>query len=122
MTHLSPADLEFLKAIESWEPPRIVEEYRAYYDDEGWVTGFAGSGFPDGDNWIHIPRETYITHNWQHLKVKDGKLTRVEPTYDHVFALTLSDKGYKVVKNHAGILLESGEDHPNVEYYERRNR
>lgn len=121
MTNLSPADSEFLKAIESWQPPKITEEYRAYYDEEGWVTGFAGSGFPEGNNWVNIPREIYVAHNWQNLKVKDGKLIRIEPTYDHLFALTSSDKGFKVVKNHAGILLESGEEYPNVEYYECRN-
>lgn len=122
MTNLSPADLEFLKAFESWQAPQVNEEYRAYYTNEGWVTGFAGSGFPNDGNWINIPRETYITHDWQNLKVVDGKLIRVEPVYNHVFALTTSNKGYKVVKNHAGIILESDEEYPTVEYYERRDR
>lgn len=121
MTNLSLADLEFLKAIESWQPPAIVEEYRAYYDNEGQVTGFAGSGFPIEGNWIPISRETYLAHNWQNLKVKDGKLIHVEPTYNHIFALTISDKGFKVVKNHAGIILEPAEEYSTVEYYERRN-
>lgn len=121
MTKLSQADLEFLKALESWSAPTIREEYRAYYDDQGWVIGFAGSGFPAGDNWIHIPRETYTTHDWQNLKVQDGKLIRVDPVYNHCFLLTPSDKGFKVVKNHAGIILEPGEEYPNAEYYECRN-
>lgn len=121
MTNLSLADLEFLKAFESWQAPDVVEEYRAYYDDDGWVTGFAGSGFPENGNWITISRDQYVTHEWNNLKVKDDKLVRIETTNNHVFALTLSDKGSKVVKNHAGILIESGEDYPTVEYYDRRH-
>lgn len=122
MTNLSPADLEFLKALEFWQEPEIVEEYRAYYDDEGRVLGFSGSGFPKDGNWIFISREVYITHDWQYYKVKDGQLIKEIPKFDHIFALTHSDKGYKVVKNHAGIILEPDEEYPHVEYYERRNR
>lgn len=99
----------------------VLEEYRAYYDDQGTVLFFTGSGFPISGNWINISRDVYITHNWDNLKVKDGKLIRVETVYEHVFALTRSNKGYKVVQNHAGILLESGEEYPEVEYYDRRN-
>lgn len=122
MTNLSPAEQEFLKAFENFHAPTVHEEYRAYYDDDGWVIGFAGSGFPEQGQWINISRDEYMTHDWQNFKVKDGKLLRIELTNKHLFALTPSNKGYTVVKNHAGILLEPGEEYPEVEYYERRHR
>jgi len=115
-----PGEAEFLQALELLtDHPVASTEYRAYYDADGCVTGFSGSGFPDGDNWIHISREIYILHDWNFLKVVDGKIIRVEPTYLHHFALTRSNKGVKVVKGHASIVVE--DDYLETEYYERRN-
>lgn len=120
---MSPAEQELAKAFADIQPVKVVEEYRAYYDAEGWITGFAGSGFPENmDNWVHIPRELYVTHTWNHLRLIDGNIVKIEPNYNHYFALTKSNKGFKIVKGHAGIILE---DHDNysgqVEYYEKRN-
>jgi hypothetical protein len=115
-----PGESEFLQALASITVPPIVEEYRAYYDTDGCVTGFSGSGFPDTDNWINISRELYITHDWSCMRVVDGKICRVEPDYFHHFALTRSSKGVRVVKGHAGIVVE--DDYSETEYYERRNR
>jgi hypothetical protein len=115
-----PGESEFLQALTSITVSPIVEEYRAYYDADGWVTGFSGSGFPDTDNWINISREIYVTHDWSCMRVVDGKIFRVEPVYFHHFALTRSNKGVRVVKGHAGIVIE--DDYLETEYYERRNR
>ena len=119
---MTPAELELAKAFANIQPTTVVEEYRAYYDNDGWITGFAGSGFPDNnDNWIHIPRELYVTHNWNHLKLVDGKIIKIEPTYNYYFPLTKSSKGFKIVKNHAGIIIEPGESYTGkTEYYEKR--
>jgi hypothetical protein len=53
------------------------------------------------------------------MRVVDGKICRVEPDYFHHFALTRSNKGVKVVRGHAGIVVE--DDYLETEYYERRN-
>lgn len=118
---MTPAEQELAKAFADIQPVTVVEEYRAYYDADGWITGFAGSGFPKNqDNWIHIPRELYITHTWNHLRLVDGKIIKIEPTYNWHFPLTKSTKGFKIVKNHAGIILEKDEQYSDVEYYDKR--
>jgi hypothetical protein len=120
-TLLSPAELEFIKAFESIESVEVIEEYRAYYDENGWVTTFCGSNHPAGDNWISIPKELYITHNHLHLRVVNDKLVKDIPTNKHFFPLTKSNKGVKIVKNHAGLILEPGEAYVDTEYYDKRN-
>lgn len=112
---------EFLQAFSNIVPVTVIEDYRAYYDAEGCVTGFAGSGFPDGDNWISIDRELYITHNWTNLHVVDGKIVYIAPVYYYHFSLTRGTKGVKVVKYHAGLVVESDEEYTDIEYYDKRN-
>jgi hypothetical protein len=122
-TLLTPAEQELAKAFADIQQVTVVEEYRAYYDSEGWITGFAGSGFPKNmDNWVHIPRDLYITHNWNHLRLVEGKIVKIEPIYNWYFQLTKSTKGFKIVKNHAGIILNESDDYQgDTEYYEKRN-
>jgi hypothetical protein len=115
------ANEEFLKAFESIKPNEYKEEYRAYYDDDGWILFFTGSGFPEGDNWVNIERELYITGDWQYLKLVDGKIVKILPNYNHYFPLTKSTKGAKVVKNHAGIILDPSEEYTDIEYYDKSN-
>lgn len=121
MTKILSAEEELLQAFANIEPINIVEEYRAYYDDDGWITGFAASGFPEGDNWIAIDRELYVTHNWRDMRLVDGKITYIPPKHYYYFSLTPSDKGVKVVKYHASVVVEPHEEYSEVEYYERRN-
>jgi hypothetical protein len=113
---------ELLKVISQLQHDApIVEEYRAYYDADGWVTEFRANIFPPGDNWIQISRELYATYNYQWLRVVDSKIIKEVPNNNHYFSLTRSDKGVKVVKNHAGLLLEPDETYEDVEYYDKRN-
>jgi hypothetical protein len=113
---------ELLDALANLQPfVPVVEEYRAYYDSEGWVTEFKANDFPDNGNWIHIPKDLYIQHVYQWLRVVDGKIIKEIPNNNHYFSLTRSDKGAKVVKNHAGLLLEPDETYEDVEYYDKRN-
>lgn len=109
---------EFLSAMQSFIPSNVNEEYRAYYDENNWITGFAGSGFPDGDNWVTITRELYITHNWSNLRLIDDKIIYVAPVYMHYFQLTKSTKGIKIVRGHAGIVLEELDTYQDIEYYD----
>lgn len=112
---------ELLAAMADITPVEPYEDYRAYYDEDGWVTGFAGSGFPDSDNWIAIDRTLYITANWDWLRVVNGSIVKQPPIYTYHFPLTISDKGVKIVKNHAGIVIEEGEEYTDIGYYDKRN-
>ena len=121
MKNLSLAEQEFLKAFENIEPVEWEDDLRAYYNEDGKVTSFAGSGYPAGDNWIAIDRALYNTHEWAWLWVVDGKIVKREPSNNYYFPLTKSDKGVKVVIYHANIVVESHEDYDRVEYYAKRN-
>ena len=115
------AEQEFLKAFENIEAVEQVDDLRAYYDSEGKIWTFAASSYPQGDQWIAIDRTLYETHEWQWLWVADGKIIERRPNYNYYFPLTRSDKGVKVVKYHASVVVESHEEYQEVEYYERRN-
>ena len=121
MTKTLSAEEEFLQAFANINPTTVAEEYRAYYDKDGWIIGFTASGFPAGDNWIAIDRELYITHDWRDMRLVDGKITYIAPKISHHFSLTSSNKGVKVVKYHASVVVEPHEEYSQVEYYERRN-
>ena len=117
MTKILSAEEEFLLAFTFVTPVEHVDDLRAYYDDEGKVWTFAASGYPQGNNWISIDRELYNTHEWSHLWVIDGKIIERKPNYNYYFPLTKSDKGVKVVRYHANVVVESHEDYEDIEYY-----
>ena len=51
----------------------------------------------------------------------DGKLKKIDRNPGSSVQLTKSNSGYQVVKNHAGLILESGEIYVDTEYYDRIN-
>ena len=119
---MTSAEEEFLKAFASITPIEVVEEYRAYYDNEGKVTFYMANNFIDTDlNWVSITREEYRAQDYQWMQVVDGKLVKQLPIYDHYFSLTSNNKDVTVVKNHAGIVLEPGETYLDTEFYARNN-
>ena len=117
------AEEEFLKALASIKPADIKEEYRAYYDSDNHVKFYMANKFPiDDQDWINITREEYVAQDYQWMWVVDGKLVKRLPQYKHYFPLTISDKGVKVVKGHAGIVIEPNESFNDVEFYAARKR
>lgn len=115
---MTTGEEEFIKAMQSFVPKIVKEEYRAYYDEDHWIIGFTGSGFPEGNNWVPIARELYVTHNWTNLRLVDGKIIYITPTYLHYFPLTKSTKGTKIVRGHAGIVLEDTDTYQDIDYYD----
>ena len=53
--------------------------------------------------------------------VVDGKLKKIDRDSGYYVQLEKSDKGYCVVKNHAGLLVEPEETYITTEYYAHRN-
>jgi hypothetical protein len=119
---MTSAEEEFLKAFANITPIEIIEEYRAYYDNNGKVKFYMANNFIETDlMWINITREEYVAQDYQWMQVVDGKLVKQLPIYDHYFSLTSNNKDVTVVKNHAGIVLEPGETYLDTEFYARNN-
>jgi hypothetical protein len=119
---MTTSEEEFIKAITSIEPIVVKEEYRAYYDDVNKILYTAANNFPENDDkWISITKTEYQTLECQWLWLENGKIVERKPVYNHYFSLTPSTKGVKIVKNHAGIVVEPGEEYPDVGYYDKIN-
>ena len=119
---MNQQELEFLKGLMSVEPIVVKEEYRAYYDDADKILYTAANDFPGNeDKWISITKIEYQTLECQWLWIEKGQIVERKPTYNHYFSLTTSTKGVKIVKNHAGIVVEQGEEYTDVGYYDKRN-
>ena len=117
------AEEELIKAFSSIESIEIQEEYRIYYAvEDNKVMYVLANQFPaNNNNWLPITKEQYVTLNCQWLWIEDGKIVERKPTYKHYFSLTKNIKDYKIVKDHAGIILEEGEEYSNIGYYGKRN-
>jgi hypothetical protein len=119
---MTTTEEEFIKAITSFKPIVVKEEYRAYYDNDDKIMYLMANQFPDdNNNWIPITKVQYQTLECQWLWLEKGQLVERKLTYNHYFSLTLSTKGVKIVKNHAGIVVEPGEEYTDVGYYDKRN-
>ena len=59
--------------------------------------------------------------NFLNLGLEKKKLIKVEVDLGIRVQLKKSNAGFKVVKNHAGLILESDETTENIEYYDSPN-
>ena len=115
-------EIEFLKAMENFGSIIVKEEYRAYYDNDNKIVYLMANQFPDdNNNWISITKVQYQTLECQWLWIENSQIVERKPTYNHYFSLTPSAKGVKIVKNHAGIVVEQGEEYADIGYYDKRN-
>lgn len=101
-----PALLEALAHIQ--EPEVCDIEYRLYHDEAGVPLFMSSSGHPEGV-YIAIDRETYDRADYLHLRVRGGKLVKIEDDFEHHSELTRGVSGYTVVKNHASIVVRDNE-------------
>ena len=109
--------LAALAAVEIKPPPKL--EYRLHYDAAGRIYACSMCDHPVDTEYLVVDRETY--DNYFRYFVKDGRLEKVAMGSGYMLKLTLSDHGYQVVKNHAGLILESGETFEETEYYAQPN-
>lgn len=111
---------EFNQAMASFgikEPEPI--EYRFHYDEFGRITMCSMQNHPADTEYIVVTKEQYDNYAKYAVDVKTKKLKVVVAFNPGVsIQLKRSTKGWRVVKNHAGIILEDGEDYNLVEYYE----
>jgi len=107
---------EFLKAILSLPQPKSLEiEYRLHYDSEGNIFMCTMQQHPDHTNYLIVTKKEY--DEYYRYKIVNNKLKIIDNDPGYRVQLTSSTQGHRVIKNHAGIVLEPNEQYPNVEYY-----
>ena len=116
---------EVFRLVEEYDAarPQITIEPRLYYNtQDGTVTGYCETAHPDDRNYIVLENpDLYFRNNTNLLRVKDGKLIVIDPKQPSKARLKKSTAGYKTVKGHASLLLESTEDYHDIEYYDHTN-
>ena len=111
-------ELEFLEAMQKFEV--IIEEpreYRLHYDDIiGGIYLCTMQNHPKDTKYLIVDERTYL--EYYKYQVVKGKLKIIDIDPGYRVQLTSSDRGYRVVKDHAGIILEN-ETYKDIEYYDK---
>lgn len=94
-------------------------EYRLHYTDDGDIFMCSMQQHPESDKYIVTDRETYSMYF--RYRVVKGKLELIKHDSGLLASLVKSTHGFKVVRNHAALLLEPNETYDNIEYYDSRN-
>lgn len=112
---------EFLKglaAVTITADPEI--EYRLHYNDAGDIVMCSMQSHPDSTQYVVVTAKEY--ENYFQYQVVKGKLKLIEHDSGVRVAFVPGQSGFKVVRNHAALLLEPNEEYNNIEYYDHRNR
>ncbi len=100
--------------------PKIVNEYRLYYNNDGTIIGLWENGFPETTNYIVLDDPGIFFHtNTQLLRVKNNSLVVLDPKQANRARLKKSDRGFRVVKGNAALVVEPNENYELIEYYDR---
>lgn len=100
--------------------PKHIKEYRLYYNNDGTIVGLWENSFPETGNYIVLDDPGVFYHtNTQLLRVKNQKLTVLDPREPNRARLKKSNQGFRVVKGNAALVLESQEEYKDIEYYDR---
>lgn len=114
------SESELLKALAGLVvTPDPLIEYRLYYDESGSVVMcMMQAPFPDNNSYVVVTKEQYELY-WKYKVVK-GKLELIPTDVGYRTAFVKSASGFRVVKNHAALLLTANEQHTDIEYYDTR--
>lgn len=116
------AEVDRLVAEYDAARPKIIKEYRLYYNTDGTVIALWESNHPDGDNYIVLDDPgLFYNSNSLLLRVYNKKLVALDPKAPLKTRLQKSDKGFRVVEGHAALILDQHETYSEIEYYERTN-
>ena len=108
---------EFIKAMQAIEPisePKI--EYRFYYDDSGKITTCSQTNHQEHGEYLVVTEHEY--RRYYQYYIENDKLKMIDINSGYRVQLKRSSQGYRVVNNHAGIILAVDEEYENVEYYD----
>ena len=113
---------EFLKALSNFDaiiPDPI--EYRLHYNDMGDIIMCSYQNHPDSRQYLIVDQEIYNDYVKYRVNVAQKKLEEVVFDLRISVKLKRSNRGYAVVRNHAGLILELDEKYKDVEHYEATN-
>jgi hypothetical protein len=119
---IDPSLQELIRAFEILDPPKVVEiEYRLHYNDVGriYMATHLPTDHPTDTKYV-VVTDPILYENFWRYRVEQGNL--IEIVYDsrNRTALHKGKSGFRVVKNHAALLLEDSEDFTNTEFYVHR--
>jgi hypothetical protein len=117
---------EFVKGLELAEEmerrrPRVVKEYRLYYNKDGTIIGLWESDHPEGDYVVLDHPDIFHKNNTNLMRVENGILKIKDPRSTKIRQLYKSPQGQRVAKGHAALALNTDEEYAQVEYYDRTN-
>jgi hypothetical protein len=102
--------------------PKIIQEYRLYYNPDGTVIGLWESGHPDGDNYIILDDPgPFYSSNTLNMRVQNKKMIVLDPREPLKTRIKKSNQGFRVVQGHAAVIVEQDETYAEIEYYDRTN-
>lgn len=100
-------------------PPEAVPEpieYRLHYNELGNFILGTMQQHPETKTYIVVSKKEYDNY-FRHMFV-NGQIKTIDTNPDYRVKLKKASTGQRVVKNHAGIVLEDNEVfNNNVEYY-----
>lgn len=100
--------------------PKSIHEFRLYYNDDGTIIGLWENSFPDTTNYIVLNDPGVFFHtNTNLLRIKNNQLIVLDPREPNRKRLKRSNSGFRTVKGHAALVLESNETYELIEYYDR---
>lgn len=95
-------------------------EYRIHYDSTGHITGCSATGFTETGQYLVVDKETYDNYS-KYESVQDGKLIEKPIQRAYQNQLVSSQNGWRVIRNHANIVLYESERADQIEHYAYRN-
>jgi hypothetical protein len=119
---MNPEILEALRLVEEYDRrrPKLITEFRIYYDEEGRVTMYCETDHPADSNYIVIDNpDVFFKTNTGRLRVINGELKVIDtrPTRTH---LAKSRTGQPVVRGMAALALTPTEQYQDIEHYDRK--
>lgn len=108
-------------AIFASQPPDlpIEVEYRLHYDAAGRIYMCSMANHPKSDRYIVVTKDEY--DNFFDYAIINNTLKKIDRNPVYCRQLNRSHKGFQVVQNHAGLILEPTEQYSHTEYYEYNN-
>ena len=101
---------DFDSLLDKSEPDAL--EYRVHYNTGGEIYLCTMQNHPIDTEYLVVTKEEY--DRYFDYTVVEGHLKKIERDAGYHLQLRRSDRGYKTVKGHAGIILED-EEYPEVE-------